>query len=184
MLMKLTDILSDSFNAQEWEQKGYALPKYDLKAVKEKTYGEVYGGYVRAPINMDNPYGGFFFYSQHLVEMVCEIFGRFPLSVTAKKNGGQIHVLFHYENYDCVGLYCNKNFLYYASLSAEKAVVGEEIPSTSAWFEEEFKEFYALLNGGEQSSTYEDFIAPVFVMNAIARSLESGKEEAVNTFSL
>ena len=38
--MKLTDILSDSFNAQEWEQKGYALPKYDLKAVKEKTYNE------------------------------------------------------------------------------------------------------------------------------------------------
>ena len=38
--MKLIDILSDSFNAQEWEQKGYALPKYDLKAVKEKTYNE------------------------------------------------------------------------------------------------------------------------------------------------
>lgn len=38
--MKLTDILSDSFNPQEWEAKGYALPKYDLKAVKEKTYQE------------------------------------------------------------------------------------------------------------------------------------------------
>ena len=36
--MKLTDILRDSFNPQEWEEKGYALPKYDLKAVKEKTY--------------------------------------------------------------------------------------------------------------------------------------------------
>ena len=31
--MKLTDILSDSFNPQEWEEKGYALPKYDLNAV-------------------------------------------------------------------------------------------------------------------------------------------------------
>ena len=38
--MKLTDILSSSFNPQEWEAKGYALPKYDLKAVKEKTYDE------------------------------------------------------------------------------------------------------------------------------------------------
>ena len=38
--MKLTDILSDSFNPQEWEAKGYELPKYDLKAVKAKTYEE------------------------------------------------------------------------------------------------------------------------------------------------
>ncbi len=40
MFMKLIDILSDSFDAREWEQKGYSLPKYDLKAVKEKTYNE------------------------------------------------------------------------------------------------------------------------------------------------
>jgi len=67
---------------------------------------------------------------------------------------------------------------------AEKTVNSAEIPSTSAWFEEEFKEFYALLSGGEQPSSYKDFIAPVFVMNAIKRSIESGKEEAVNTFEI
>ena len=38
--MKLTDILSEGFNAQEWIDKGYELPKFDLKAVKEKTYNE------------------------------------------------------------------------------------------------------------------------------------------------
>ena len=38
--MKLTDILSEGFNAQEWIDKGYQLPQYDLKAVKEKTYNE------------------------------------------------------------------------------------------------------------------------------------------------
>ena len=38
--MKLTDILNGSYNPQEWEAKGYELPKYDLKAVKEKTYAE------------------------------------------------------------------------------------------------------------------------------------------------
>ena len=38
--MKLTDILSEGFNPQEWIDKGYELPKYDLKAVKEKTYAE------------------------------------------------------------------------------------------------------------------------------------------------
>lgn len=38
--MKLTDILSDSFNAKVWEEKGYLLPKFDIQAVREKTFRE------------------------------------------------------------------------------------------------------------------------------------------------
>ena len=38
--MKLKDILSGSVNAAEWEAKGYELPKYDIKAVREKTAKE------------------------------------------------------------------------------------------------------------------------------------------------
>lgn len=36
--MKLTDILSGSLNAAEWEQKGYELPKFDIAAVRQKTH--------------------------------------------------------------------------------------------------------------------------------------------------
>ena len=38
--MKLNDIVSGNFNAAEWEQKGYQLPKFDIKAVREKTAKE------------------------------------------------------------------------------------------------------------------------------------------------
>ena len=38
--MKLTDILAEGLNPREWTDKGYELPKYDLKAVKEKTFNE------------------------------------------------------------------------------------------------------------------------------------------------
>ncbi|MBQ3873509.1 MAG: mannitol dehydrogenase family protein [Bacteroidales bacterium] len=38
--MKLTDILSGSFNTAEWEAKGYQVPKFDIKAVREKTAKE------------------------------------------------------------------------------------------------------------------------------------------------
>ena len=38
--MKLTDILSGQFNAAEWEQKGYLLPQFDIKAIREKTAKE------------------------------------------------------------------------------------------------------------------------------------------------
>ena len=128
--------------------------------------------------------GGFYFYAQHLVEMVCEIFGRFPISVTAKENGGRLHVLFRYEDYDCVGLFCDNNYYYYASRMAESDVQSFVIPSTEDWFYEEFKEFYGILSGAEQTVTYEEFISPVFIMNAIRRSLVSGTEEAVRPIEL
>ena len=38
--MKLTDILSGSYNAAEWESKGYRLPKFDIAAVREKTFAQ------------------------------------------------------------------------------------------------------------------------------------------------
>ena len=36
--MKLTDILSSSFNPAVWEEKGYELPKFDIDALAEKTH--------------------------------------------------------------------------------------------------------------------------------------------------
>lgn len=151
-----------------------------LKADAEaEVGGKTIGGFVRAPFQSENPYGDFYFYAQHLVEMVLEIFGRFPLSVTAHKNGSQIHVLFHYAEYDAVGLFVDRNYLYYASRMAEKATQSFDIPTDQGWFYREFKEFYELLDGAPQNTSYEAFISPVFVMNAIERSLESGKEEAI-----
>lgn len=146
--------------------------------------GSTIGGYVRAPYQSENEYGGFYFYAQHLVEMVCEIFGRFPVSVTAKKNGKQIHVLFHYENYDYVGLFCDKNYVYYASRMAQTSANSFVIPTTNDWFYEEFKEFYGILSGKRQTVGYAEFISPVFIMNAIMRSLESEKEELVRKIQL
>ena len=38
--MKLTDILNGQLNTAEWEQKGYELPKFDIKTLREKTRKE------------------------------------------------------------------------------------------------------------------------------------------------
>ena len=35
--MKLNDILSPNLNVSDWEAKGYELPKFDIKAIREKT---------------------------------------------------------------------------------------------------------------------------------------------------
>lgn len=147
--------------------------------------GKTISGFVRAPFQAENPWGGFYFYAPHMVEMVSEIFGRYPISVEAKQNGKQIHVLFHYSDFDCVGLFADGSYVYYASRMSDGGVQSREIPITKDWYYREFKEFYAMLCGEAQPHSYEDLIASVFTMNAIERSLlGGGKEEAVHPVAL
>ena len=40
------------------------------KAVQAEEYGKVLGGFLRAPVSIHNAYGGFYFYSQHLVQVM------------------------------------------------------------------------------------------------------------------
>lgn len=153
------------------------------KEREENVDGKTLGGLVRCPISMKNAYGDFFFYSEHLVGVMSEIFGYYPKSVQAFENNGMLTVVFRYAEYDIVGLYTEGYYTYYAERSSEKGVHGENFPLESC-FKRELDEFYSLLCGGEQRRSYQDFIAPVFVLNAIKRSIDSGKEEKVNEYTL
>jgi predicted dehydrogenase len=161
----------------------------EVKLLKKERAGEVGGatisGYAQAPLYIYEEYGGFYFYAQHLVEMVCEVFGRFPLSVMARKNGKQIHVIFHYANYDCVGVYSSACGHYHIARTAIDSMNNRPIPDNLGnCFYHEFKEYHELLHGEAQTATYEEFFSPVFVLNAIDRALTSGKEEVVHAFAL
>ncbi|MBP3381393.1 MAG: Gfo/Idh/MocA family oxidoreductase [Clostridia bacterium] len=145
----------------------------------QKPHGEILGGYFRAPLSVHNAYGGFFFYAQHLVQMVSEVFGYYPDSVKMYQNDTSYTAVIRYPQYIVTAEYKDDNQVYYAAVSCEKAVVGEAC-TLRGCFETEFDEFYNLLQGGAQKQTYDAFIAPVFVMNAMYRSLESGNEERVH----
>lgn len=148
------------------------------KAVKEKTYGEVYGGLLRAPVHMNNEYGNFFFYSQHLVQAMCEIFGYFPNSVKAFLRDNIVNCVVRYQDYDITIVYTEKDSSYYAGINCEKFGVFSQY-TLDGCFDKEFEEFYKLLKGEPQAQSYEEFIAPVFILNAIDRSMKSSKEEVI-----
>lgn len=158
-----------------------------LKNEREKLIdGATLGGFVRAPLDSSSVYGGFYFYAPHLVEVVSEIFGKHPVSVKANRNGDITSVKFNYEGYSVDGMFVEHNYVYYACRFADKSVNGMNLESTPEhnWFKSEFDEFYALLCGEDSPVSYADFISSVFVMNAIVRSLESGKEEKLNTYEV
>ncbi len=148
--------------------------------------GETLGGFVRAPLDNHSVYGGFYFYAPHLVEVVSEIFGKYPISVEASKRENVTHVKFNYKSFSVYGMFVDHNYVYYACRFSDKSVNGMNLECTDEhnWFKSEFDEFYALLNGADSPVGYHDFISSVFVMNAIVRSLESGREEKVNTYEV
>ena len=141
--------------------------------------GKILAGTVRAPLQSASPYGGFFFYAQHLVQIAQEIFGYYPASVRAYKKGDILHATLAYEGYDVSCIFTDNSYSYSIAVHREKGTNFGDVKIDAVAFEREFKEFYALLCGEEQKQSYRDFIAPVFVMTAIKRALDSGKEEAV-----
>ena len=156
----------------------YAKEIADLKT--KITPDDIRGGFVRAPINMDNPYGGFFFYSQHLVEMLGELFGLYPRAVQAYRANNTVNVVFRYDNYDVIGLYTEFSYHYFVSVALGGQTLASDASIGMDCFMREFDEFCDLLRGGEQKQPYGDFIAPVAVLCAIDRSLASGKQEPVH----
>lgn len=148
--------------------------------------GKTAFGMVKAPVSMHNAYGDFFFYSQHLVEAMCEIFGAYPDAVSVTKNGDNLTVVFEYPEYNTVGLFHEGGYLYYAERYTEKSAHVGQLASDGMndWFYGEFKEYVEILKGESNGRDYTEFIAPVFVMNAIARSIDSGKREVVRRYTL
>ncbi|MBR2461154.1 MAG: Gfo/Idh/MocA family oxidoreductase [Clostridia bacterium] len=155
----------------------------EIKALKEKVekgeLGAPIGGFMRAPVNLSNPHGDFFFYAQHLVSMMTEVYGPFPESVYAVKRNGVVTCTVSYAELDVNLSYVDGNYKYYAILSAEKGCVGGEV-TLQGVFEDEFAAFDRMLRGEGEGDELNRFFAPVYIMNAIERSVKSGKRETVN----
>ena len=149
-------------------------------AHENQVGGQTVGGIFRAPLSIDNPHGGFFFYSQHLVEMIVEVFGRYPQAVQVSNNGDIYTVLFHYKDFTVTGVYTIGSGAYYAArFTANYSQGGTVAALGSEWYYGEFKVFADLMDGGEMDMSYEDLFAPVYILNAINRGIESGKVEPI-----
>lgn len=147
---------------------------------KKLTDGEkTVGGIVRAPIMMESEYGGFYFYAQHLVEMLCEVFGRFPESVIATKNKNGVSVVFKYAEYDVFGSFAEKMDSYYVVRMCEKNNYAYDIDMSGA-SEIELGKFYSLLKNEGTVMDEKEFTAPVYIMNAIEKSLADGNEVKIS----
>ena len=152
------------------------------RACQQEEGGPTVGGILRAPLASDSPYGGFFFYSQHLVDMLGACFEGRPHSVEVRIDANKHRtVLFYFDNYTVTGFYSEGGYTYFAARFGLRRNQGGHVPASgNSLSYAEMKEFAGLLKGEEQSVSYTDFIASVFIQNAIHRASQSGKVEPIN----
>ena len=146
-----------------------------MKELVREKRGSVTGGHVTAPVNLVNDYGNFWFYSQHLVQMVTEIFGQDIVSVSAKRKGEGVPAVFHYPDFDVTAYfgtgYSATVYLGGYGVACEKIDLGAE------YFMLELNEFAAMLREGTVRQTPEELVYPVLVIDALIRSMEADGAE-------
>lgn len=150
-----------------------------LKNIVRTKSGSIHGGNVIAPVSVENEYGGFWFYSGHLIETALEIFGTDVKAVTAVRSGGDVTAIMEYPEY-CVSL----NFVGDCYQSYQATVISKERNYTreidiSLCFNRECEEFVKMIETGVMPQSYEELAFPVVVTAALIESLGTGKRVEV-----
>ena len=160
------------------DEQGQLSPLAKAKALRNdnEKMQRVYGGSVCAPINMKNEWGDFFFYSQHLVQIMTEVFGHDVKSIIGVSRDDAATFIARYADYDVTGHF--GSYAYAATIYAKSEVHHVDLSLAKAYVNE-FRRFEHMVRTGGMPESYEELINPVFILNAIKEALDTGKEVEV-----
>lgn len=145
------------------------------ETVRTGAVGTVTGGHVTCPVMMDSVYGGFYFYAQHLVQIMTTIFGGDVRAVCANGRAKELSFLAKYDSFDVSGTFVGmKRTYYHAAVYGDAGVAARDLIAPANSFASELDDMMALLSGAPMKVSYDEFIRPVFILNALMQSAESG----------
>lgn len=168
-LAKNSGCLLCGTSSLEFEQGVLKLSEY----AKGKK-GDIVGGHVTAPVSIENAYGGFWFYAQHLVAMVMTVFGYDIKSVTAVKDKNGVHAVYNYDDFSVSAYfgtgYSVSVYTTGGNITSEVIVLGED------YFVPELEAFYKVLRSGKADKTEKEIKMPVYVLDATIKAYTEKKE--------
>lgn len=156
----------------------YAYDAHILKGTVLRAGDTLRGGTVSAPLHIEAPYSGFYFYSPHCAEITLTIFGYNPISATAKRNGDSVTAIVDYGEFSVTNHFIGGYHRYTAQVFANGMSFYREI-DLSMCAKLECEDFVNMLSSGKMSHTYEELAAPVFYLNAVKESYETGKTVSI-----
>ncbi len=155
----------------------------DALALKEiadaaKAEGKLLGGHVYAPVNLNNEYGGFYFYSAHLVETALTIFGYDPIAVQAVKKDSGVTGVIEYADFSVAFSFTEGAWSYGATVLSKNGAAHKNI-NINGFTDTEAAHFVHMLRTGEVPQCDHDIVYPIKVLNAIERAYTNAARELI-----
>lgn len=146
-----------------------------LKRYAEKN--TVVGGYVAAPINMVNDYAGFYFYSQHLIEILFTVFGKDIKTVYAScpdESKNRVSVIVDYDTFD-VTIQFVDCYHYAAGVVCKEGVQTAVASDIAYCYEKELDEYFHMVKEQKMEQDYAEYKKPVTLLHCIQESYQQKK---------
>ncbi len=132
-------------------------------------------GAINFAVQRNSIYDGIFFYASHLTEMALTIFGYDMKSVLAVENSGTVVVTARYENFDITMHYTDESAISSCVIFGKNKNVYREIDIASI-YDLEVEKFISMLRTGVMPISYDNIAKPVYIINAIIKSLHTKQE--------
>ena len=143
----------------------------ELAAYVKENRATVRGGHVTAPIQMESPYEGFWFYSAHAVQMMLEVFGPGVRRVKAERGKNYVQAVYVYDEFN-VTVYFGTGYTVTLYRTGGQA---DPVKVSTGSSEELLDEFFEIVRTGHNPQDPADWIAPVVLVDATIRAYETGE---------
>ncbi|MBE7029485.1 MAG: Gfo/Idh/MocA family oxidoreductase [Clostridia bacterium] len=153
---------------------------YEILTLKDKVesgrLGAVSGGCINFPGDLESEYGGIFFYGSHLIEMMLSVFGYDVKSVTAKTVAPKNSlVIVKYEDRMVSLAFNNLCPSFHITVYGLDKACNVEV-DISFIYRLGFAKFVEMLKTKKMPLSFDDLVKPVYVLNAIKKSLDEDRE--------
>jgi predicted dehydrogenase len=152
------------------------LMKHAVKAMRAE--GTFRGAAVNFCVMTESEYDGFYFYAPHLTETALTVFGMDMRAVHAFGKGKNVTVIARYDDCDVSLHYTDGTFGMTSVAYCTKGNVVRQVDS-SLGYPQTVDIFARMIETRTPPECYDDLVRPVAVMDAILKSLETGKEIAI-----
>lgn len=155
---------------------------YDILTAKNRIesgfFGNVLGGCMNFPGDFSNRYEGLYFYGSHLTEMMLTVFGYNPKSlIAAKAAENKISVIVKYDTFQVVLNFVDSGD-YFITVYGDARSLTQQM-DISVIYRLGFDKFVEMLRSGRMPLSFDNLVKPVYILDAIYRSVESGTEIAL-----
>lgn len=128
------------------------------------------------PADLKSRYGGIFFYGIHQVDPVIELFGNKVETALLRRHGKQGVATLVYRDGPIVTINCVQNglFRFHASAVGDKEIVDWTLGSDARPYIAGARLFTRMFRTGKAPIPHERMLAPIAVLEALAKSLKFG----------